>query len=312
MNIVPIVFAFDNNLILPACICISSLMVNAKEDTFYDIYILYSEKEILNKAELTKISEYYKNCRLQYRTVGNEFDNAYEIRGITTPAYYRLLIPELIPEYEKVIYADADIIFRMDLSQLYSIDLGNSYIAATRDLGLNLNDDGINYINSMPELHLGDYIQSGIIMLNNKLILQDGLVCQFKNVAKRRLKYQDQDTLNIVCAERICYLPLKYNMTDSSFFYAIKEREKLAHLFDNLEIEQALREGNLHFNGHKPWKKYCVNFDIWWEYYRKSPVYDEKFYFDYFNKKINEFDQLSLFKRIKILVRYFVYGRYKS
>lgn len=39
MRIIPIAFAFDNNLILPACVCISSLMMNAKEDTFYDIFI---------------------------------------------------------------------------------------------------------------------------------------------------------------------------------------------------------------------------------------------------------------------------------
>ena len=38
MNVVPIVFAFDNNLILPACVCISSLLVNAKCDTFYDVF----------------------------------------------------------------------------------------------------------------------------------------------------------------------------------------------------------------------------------------------------------------------------------
>ncbi len=67
--------------------------------------------------------------------------------------------------------------------------------------------------------------------------------------------------------------------------------------------------GNIHFNGHKPWKKYSTNFDIWWEYYRKSPFFDEKFYFDFFYYRLNIFDQLSLLKRIKILVRYFIYGK---
>ena len=52
MNVVPIVFAFDNNLILPACVCISSLMMNAKEDTFYDIFILHSIHVVLKKEVL--------------------------------------------------------------------------------------------------------------------------------------------------------------------------------------------------------------------------------------------------------------------
>ncbi len=137
MNIVPIAFAFDNNLVLPACVCISSLMMNAKEDTFYDIFILHSVKESLRKEQLDLLPKYYPNCRVQYREVGDTFDYAFEIRGITTPAYYRLLIPELILEYDKVIYSDVDIVFRQDLSQLHKINLGDNLLAATKDMGIN-------------------------------------------------------------------------------------------------------------------------------------------------------------------------------
>lgn len=309
MNVVPIAFAFDNNLVFPACICLSSLMMHSKEDTFYDIFILHSEHEQLNREELDKLPTFYSNCSVTYRSVGDVFDNAFEIRGITTPAYYRLLIPELIPEYDKVIYSDVDVIFRMDLSELYSLNLGENYLAATKDLGLNLSQDGIAYIQSMPELHIGEYLQSGFIVINNKKILQDGLVQQLKSIAKRKLKYQDQDTLNIVCHGKILYLPLEYNMTDYSFYYALVERNLLQTLYDNEVIDNAIKHGNLHFNGHKPWKKYCVNFDIWWEYYRKSPFFNEQIYFDFFYKKLDELDSLSLWKRIKILIRYFVYGK---
>lgn len=306
MNKIPIVFAFDNNLVFPACVCLSSLMMHAKENTFYDIFILHSEHEKLNSEELDKLPTYYLNCCITYRRVGNIFDGAFEIRGITTPAYYRLLIPELIPEYDKVIYSDVDVIFRMDLSELYSLDLKENYLAATKDLGLNLSKDGVAYIQSMPELYLGDYLQSGFIVINNKKILKDGLVQQFKSTAKRKLKYQDQDTLNIVCHGKILYLSLEYNMTDYSFYYALVERNRLQTLYNSEAIDNALTHGNLHFNGHKPWKKYCVNFDIWWECYRKSPYYDAKYYFKFFHSKLNEYDQLSLLKRIKILLRYFI------
>lgn len=53
MHKVPIAFAFDNNLILPACVCISSLLMNANEDTYYDIFILHSANIILKKKSLT-------------------------------------------------------------------------------------------------------------------------------------------------------------------------------------------------------------------------------------------------------------------
>lgn len=309
MNIVPIAFAFDNNLILPACVCISSLMMNAKEDTFYDIFILHSSNIVLRKDELNKLPQYYKNCRIQYRQVDNTFDSAFEIRGITAATYYRLLIPELIPEYDKIIYADVDIIFRMDLSSLYNSDLGNNYIAATLELGMNLTEDGKRYINSMEELTLGKYIQAGFIILNSKVLKDENIVSEFKNWSNKKLKFQDQDILNIVCKGRIYYLSLEYNMTDYSYLFAIRKPELIKNLFSNNTIDFAVNHGNIHFNGHKPWKKYSVNFDIWWEYYRKSPLFNQNFYFEFFYKRLNELDQLSLWKRIKILIRYFVYGK---
>lgn len=309
MNIVPIAFAFDNNLILPACVCISSLLMNANEDTFYDIFILHSAHVALEKDELDKLPQYYKNCRIQYRQVDETFDTSFEIRGITTPAYYRLLIPELIPEYEKIIYSDADIIFRMDLSVLYHTDIESYYLAATRDIGLNFSDDGIKYISSVNGLRQGQYLQSGFIMMNCKKILQDKLVDQFRHLAQKKLKYQDQDILNLTCGDKVLFLPIKYNMTDYSYYFLNKERNKITSILAGEDINEAMYHGNIHFNGHKPWKKYSTNFDIWWEYYRKSFFFDEKFYFDFFYSKLNELDQLSLWKRIKILVRYFVYGK---
>lgn len=79
--------------------------------------------------------------------------------------------------------------------------------------------------------------------------------------------------------------------------------------FTKEEIEHALQYGIFHYNGPKPWKQYCVNFDIWWEYYRNSPFYDKEYYFDFYNTKQDEIERLTLVRRLKLLLRYFVYGR---
>ncbi len=309
MKTVPIAFAFDNNLILPACVCLSSLLINAKDDTFYDIFILHSENIKFDKMQLDIISKTYENCRLQYRVVDNSFENAFEIRGITTATYYRLLIPQLIPEYDKIIYSDVDIIFRMDLSTMYNIELGNSYIAGTREIGMNFTPEGQKHINSMEDLSVGNYIQAGLIIINSKAIRENNIVMQFKSVAQQKLKFQDQDTLNIVCNNHIYFLSLEYNMTTYSYYYAICEPNKLESLFSKQIIEKALSIGNIHFNGNKPWQQYCINFDIWWEYYRKSPFYDDNFYFNFFYDKLDELDKLSFWKRIKTVIRYFTVGK---
>jgi hypothetical protein len=175
--------------------------------------------------------------------VGDVFDSAFEIRGITTPAYYRLLIPELIPEYDKVIYSDVDVLFRMDLSDLYSMDIDDYYLAATRDVGLNLSKDGVEYISSIPELEADNYLQSGFIMLNCRKISDDCLVAKFKELAKRKLKFQDQDILNIACRRKVRFLPMVYNMTDYSFYYAMKERQLLYKWCDDSSIDYAINNG---------------------------------------------------------------------
>lgn len=309
MNTVPIAFAFDNNLVMPACVCISSLLMSAKPDTFYDIFILHSPKEELTKEKLDLLPHYYSNCRLQYRKVDATFDDAFEIRGITTPTYYRLLIPDLIPEYDKVIYSDVDVIFRMDLSQLYQSDLAGYLLAATKDLGLNLSKEGKEYIVSTLGLIQGNYLQAGFIIMNNALMRKDKKEKQLKALAKQKYKHQDQDILNIACQGKVLYLPPCYNMTNYSYNYMLHNYDMVETLYTDEEIRFALSHGNIHYNGQKPWKGYCINFDIWWEYYRKSPFFDEKFYYDFFAKKLDEYDRLSLWKRIKILGRYFIHGR---
>ena len=311
-NIVPIAFAFDNNLVMPACVCISSLLMSAKPDTFYDIFILHSPKEKLTKEKLDLLPHYYSNCRLQYRKVDATFDDAFEIRGITTPTYYRLLIPDLIPEYDKVIYSDVDVIFRMDLSQLYQSDLAGYLLAATKDLGLNLSKEGKEYIVSTLGLIQGNYLQAGFIIMNNVLMRKDKKEKQLKALAKQKYKHQDQDILNIACQGKVLYLPPCYNMTNYLYNYMLHNYDMVETLYTDEEIRFALSHGNIHYNGQKPWKGYCINFDIWWEYYRKSPFFDEKFYFDFFAKKMGELDRFTLWKRIKLLVRYFVYGQIKD
>lgn len=309
MTTIPIVFAFDNNIIMPACICIYSLLKNANKDTFYDIFILHSKSIDLVKDDLNKLPDLYHNSRIHYRAVDSCFDSAYEVRGVTKATYYRLLIPSLIPEYDKVIYSDVDIIFRMDLSELYSMDISEYYLAATLDLGLN---QEIKYLNSVPGLEAGKYLQAGFIMLNLKKLRENSIEDRFKILVKNKYKYQDQDILNIVCKGHIKYLKPMYNVNDCGIMAMLWHKETIPAFITEKDIRQALDSGNIHFSGGKPWKKYSLSFDIWWQYYKESPFFDENFYHKFFYNKLMVLDSLTLWKRIKILIRYFVYGRYKG
>ena len=240
----------------------------------------------------------------------NAFDDGFEIRGITKATYYRLLIPQLIFKYDKIIYADVDIIFRSDLTEVYDINLEDEYVAATYDLGMILSRDGQKYLRKIGLTSM-QYMQAGFILLNAKKIREDNLITQFTTLYKNNYKFQDQDILNITCLKRHKLLPFKYNMTDYVNYY-IRHKHEYFKDVSQEEIDDALERGIIHYNGHKPWKKYSANFDIWWQYYRKSPFFSQTYYFDFFYNKLNELDSLSFFKRLKVLIRYFVYGRKKE
>jgi len=311
MNVVPILFTFDDKLVLPACVCISSLLENAHTDTFYDIFVLHSDKYDFSESPLVKIPEYYPNCRMTFRKISSEFVGAYEVRGIPETCYYRMLSPELIPEYDKLLYSDVDVIFQDDLSRYYDIDLGDNYFGAVDNCS-RLRPGVRDYIKRELGLNWEDgYFYSGNLIINSAQIRKDGMTSRFRELAKNNYNQQDMDVINIACNKRFLRLSPAYCLSIFLYDLIVENRKGMEEEFSKEELDYALKKGIVHYNGAKPWNTWCHHFDIWWEYYRKSPFFDEQFYRDFYMSKNDEFDKLPLMKRIKILIRYFVYGRSK-
>lgn len=309
MNKIPIVFAFDNKIIDPACVCMTSLMEHARESTFYEFIIVHSAKELSNKEHLNRIPQKYSNCDIRYIEIDNTFEKSFEIRGVTIATYYRLLLADLILDYDKVIYSDVDIIYRMDLSEVYNTDIEDNYLAATLDLGLNYLDK--SHISKSSILEFGHYIQAGFAVFNLKKIREDNLTSVFKEHAiQKKYTYQDQDILNICCKNKIKYLPPYYNVNDCAYL-VLQNPERMGGIFTESECNYAKNHGNIHYSGKKPWKENSIFMDVWWEFYRKSPIYDVDVHFRHFFNMTFMLDTIFFWDRVKLLVRYFVYGRAK-
>lgn len=307
MKIIPIVFCFDDNLTLPAAVCISSLLEHANIDTFYDIFILHDDSvEYPNNGYFDILHNKYVNFKITYLLVGDVFRKSYEIRGITIATYYRLLIPELIPQYDKIMYHDVDVIFRSDLSDIFqNTDIENYFFAGV--ISTSFLDPEIYTKRKSKGFEPYEYIIAGNLIINSKLIGNEGLVERFKYEAlNNKYDWQDQDIINIVCKGRIKKMPSYFGGSVGHFRLLNNFVDQDVFTIDEL-IKLSL-DGIIHYNGAKPWKEYCLNFDIWWEYYRKSVYFDPKLYFDFYNTKLTHLDDLSLWKRLKLLVRFFKTG----
>ena len=130
--------------------------------------------------------------------------------------------------------------------------------------------------------------------------------------AYKKYRFQDLDILNIVCRDKIKYLAPGFCLTTDITEYASDGSGKLLDIWPLNEIQHALEKGTVHYNGQKPWIGACINFDIWWEYYRKSPYFSQTSYYYFFENALNNYDRLPLWKRIKILVRYFTEKQFKT
>lgn len=306
---VPILFTFDDNLIIPAGVCITSLLENAAPETFYDIFIIHSDRFSFFNTKLVELPKKYGNCRITFRSVHGEFNSAYEIRGITTTAYYRLISPEIIKEYDKIIYSDVDVIFREDLTWAYEIDLKNNHFAAVDNCSVFRKDIRDYLKNALKIDWRKGYYYSGNLVINLKQIREENITSRFRELAKNNYVQQDMDIMNIASNGRFLALSPAFCLTNYLYDLIINQKEKMQTLFPEEELQHALKNGIVHYNGAKPWKQPCHNMDIWWDYYRRSIFFDQKNCFDFFDGLQNAEVRMSLKKRIKLLARYFIYGK---
>lgn len=297
MNTIPIVLAIDPRVEIPAGVALSSLLTCASKGTFYDIYILHSDRHDFSASKINALKDRFPACNITFRPVNGEFEGAFEIRGITEACYYRLLIPELIPEYDKVLYSDVDVIFRRDLCSFYETDLGDNYFGGV-NIVKSMDDSFLRHIKDLGLPAEKGYINSGCLIFNSRKLLEDGKLMQFRELARRRFKYQDQDIINIACAGKILFMPVGFNLTTAMY-----ESLPAGGIEDG-----SIADGTVHYAGPKPWNEVCPNMDIWWKYYRNSIFFDEKFTYDFWYRQTYRAEMMSLMKRIKHVGRYFRKG----
>lgn len=302
MKTLPILFTFDNSLLMPAGVCMTSLLENADPDTFYDIFILHGPS--CDFSGLNILKNRFDNFRMTVREVRGEFVGAYEIRGIPETAYYRLLAPELIPEYDKLLYSDVDVIIREDLSKYYAIDLGDNYFGAVDNCS-RLRPNVQNYLAKSLNLdYRKGYYYSGNLIINSKLILQDHLIDRFRELGKNDYEQQDMDIMNIACNGRFLALSPEYCMTAQLYSLIVTRRPEMEEIYGKDVLDATLAHGLVHYNGTKPWKGACTNMDIWWSVYRRSLFFDEHFAESFWKEQMQTLMRVPFSKRIKMVLRY--------
>lgn len=265
-SFIPLVIAFTPNYLVPAATCLLSLLDSSDSSDRFHIVCLLSEP--LSEKEKNMLTQLNRN-RLSFEFVSMQgrMEGIYVNDRYTEAASYRLLLPELLPDFDKVIYIDCDVIIRNNLAQLYcQIDLGNNYLAGVFEATLDFQLLHMKAIGCEP----GTYINSGFLVMNLELLRKDQMVSKFLEASKNKeLEFPDQDVLNQLCKGRVLGLEPYFNGIRT--FFLPQYKPNFLQYYSKEDWEEVQAHGTVHYTGAKPWNSLTIEFSTWWNYYEKLP-----------------------------------------
>ena len=281
---IPIFFAVDDAYIPFLAVTIQSLSENIDSKNEYIIRILYTNINQENQNEIKKYEN--DNIKIEFVNVQNNLEKLERnllIRDYYSNAtYYRVLIPNLYPEYDKVLYLDADIVILDDIAKLYNKNISNYLIAGVSEHWF----DRYRELQEYAEKVIGvssykKYINAGIMLMNLKELRESKFEEKFIHLLEN-VKYvfaQDQDYFNRICKGRIKYLNECWNA--SGYIYD-KSNPKI-----------------IHYTVYKPWQLIDMpNSEYFWKYAKKTVFYDYIYGLHNEESKLKGDKSLQEFRRI--------------
>ncbi len=279
-NYQTIVFATDNNFFKYFLVTMQSLIANSSSGVNYDIVVFENDvseylKDVLTYNLPENFSVRYFNPDEVIKSLVNTDKLA--TNHLTIQTYYRLFIPMVMKNYERVLYADVDLIFNKPIDELFTIDLGDKEMGATLD--------EVAYFQNLEfcknrTMNLGltnpcGYFNAGVLVFNTKIINLQTYIANLLNAFEHpKLEFLDQDILNLMYNDKIYILDAKWN-----YYYHV-------HLTRTVENVKSLpKEYNdrnfrelciIHYTGDmKPWnfpEYYLAH--LWWAHARNTSFYE--------------------------------------
>ena len=126
-----VAFCSDKRGVNLAAVAIQSLLDVSRDKCDYNIFmVLDSDITTREKKSLSKLLDGTKST-ITFLKPNHDFDKSY-LRHWTRAIYYRTMLPKLLPNVDKIIYADIDIIFCNDLIAAFNINMDKNYIAGVK------------------------------------------------------------------------------------------------------------------------------------------------------------------------------------
>ncbi len=251
---IAVCFSSDSNYVRHMAACMASVLKSKNEDEFIKFYVIDGGIEEGDKENLHFFEENF-DCSIKYVKPDLEKLKNCKISKsdyISFATYYRLLIPEIIPEEDRIIYLDCDVIVRKPLRTFYEEDFGDNLVLGVVDVSLKAHTN---------RLKLKKYVNAGVLLFNNKG-LREGMwvdkMFDWMQENKALIECHDQDIINAALKGWVGY-------AERSFGAQVQHKNR--NTFEKMK-DPAI----LHFiSPHKPWTLWKpLDYTRWEKEYYKA------------------------------------------
>jgi lipopolysaccharide biosynthesis glycosyltransferase len=236
-NTIHVAYALDDNYTEFTCVSMTSLLHNTNRPVHF--HVLENRLSEENKRILRDIGKRYPHGQWTFYHVGsNDGFVCDDAKKLTIETYFRLYLPKLLIDIDKVLWIDSDTIINGDIIDLYETELNDKLAGVVAD-SLFGNDTEHRKVLNLGEYY---YFNAGV-MLFNLSALRRGFDLLNKCTAiskilyakktRKRLSYcADQEALNYILKGKVEYLPWKYNFM---FHFEMNEITQTHTLHNSVE-----------------------------------------------------------------------------
>ncbi len=226
---ISIALSSDRKFLTYTRVTIASILCHHRRNiSFYLLHSGLSARDCQSLADM--VAALGTHCRLvpldQRGSVWQGFPTT---KYLTEAAYYRLSLPSLLPNLDKVIYLDGDILVLDDIQEVWDLDLSQVSCAAMKVY---------NHEHRFEALRGRECFNSGFMCFNLARMREKHAEERFRETAiqfRDQLQLLDQDILNLVFVDDCLALPRRWNVTTGIYgrqgnYANIPEEEAIAML----------------------------------------------------------------------------------
>lgn len=247
MGRINVCISTDENYSRYAAVVIASILANAKDADDLNFYILDGGISGESQTKILQLKS-IKDCNINFVKIDNSlFSDFADIKThgyISLPTYYRLKAASLLPQVDKIIYFDCDMVVNSSLDELFNYDMEGKPLA------------GVSDTKKSNVRKISTYVNAGMLVMDLDCIRKENIEKEFTDWTNEHfaeIKTGDQQIINEVLKGRIKLLPSTWNVQTSNFTNR-----------SSYEIHPNI----IHYVGRqKPWKYGSWNYFKW--YYRK-------------------------------------------